>query len=123
MISGVIGVGDKFIWEPSLPHAKCFVEVTDVVKTPLGHVLIFSVPCEDENGNISDTDLDQLPTFNSESRFREACEWVDIAKAVNEFDPHEYTTRRPRPVDDESLRYGGNWNGVVINTGTAGSFE
>ena len=64
LLEGQIEIGQKFIWEPSLPHAYCRLIVTDITQDRWGDGIIWS------------RDLDKpdtKPNWNDESRFREAC--------------------------------------------------
>ena len=64
LLEGPIEIGQKFIWEPNLPHAYCRLIVTDITQDRWGDGIIWS------------RDLDKpdtKPNWNNESRFREAC--------------------------------------------------
>ena len=64
LLQGLIEVGQKFIWEPNLPHAYCRLIVTGITKDRWGDGIIWSRDLDKR---------DAKPTWNNESRFREAC--------------------------------------------------
>lgn len=59
--AGEIKVGDEFMWEPDLPHAREPIVVTKIDETQNGRI-IWS----------QSTRPSATPTWNEESRFREA---------------------------------------------------
>ena len=64
LLEGQIEIGQKFIWEPNLPHAYCRLIVTDITQDRWGDGIIWSRDLDKKNSK---------PTWNNESRFREAC--------------------------------------------------
>lgn len=64
LLKGPIEVGQQFIWEPDVPHARVHIVVTQVV------------PMENDETRIWAREVGKPmgpATWNDESRFREAC--------------------------------------------------
>jgi hypothetical protein len=62
MLEGPIRVGDHFVWEPWIAHAREEITVTQVVRNTDQEVWIESANARGERH------------WNDEGRFREACE-------------------------------------------------
>jgi len=64
-----IKIGDQFVWEPNLPHAICYIEVTGIYTNEDNETLIST--CMTTASGEAENDLKD-DAWNEESRFREA---------------------------------------------------